>query len=194
MARRPAANVRDHILDTAATLFDAHGIHAVGLQQIIETYGCGKNLLYREFPSKDDLILAYLRRCQQDWHRTVETAIGPYEDDPAAAMVSLVRSVSDKSLCSGNRGCPLRNTYAEFPEPSHPAHQVAADHFRDVRALLHSLAGQTSAADPAALADRIMLIIDGVYANGAMLGPDGAAPAAVTFAEDIVTAMTREMP
>jgi len=190
MARQPAAGVRDHILDTAAKLFDAHGIHAVGLHQIIETYGCGKNLLYREFASKDELIVAYLRRCQQDWHRTVEDAIGPHDDDPAAALVSLVRAVTDKSICSGNRGCPLRNTYAEFPDPAHPAHVVAADHFKDVRALLHSLAAQTNAANPAMLADRVMLIIDGVYANGATLGPDGAAPAAVTFAEEIVAAMT----
>jgi AcrR family transcriptional regulator len=191
MARQPAADVRDHILDTAAKLFDAHGIHAVGLQQIIETYGCGKNLLYREFASKDELIVAYLRRCQQDWHRTVETAVGPHEADPAAALVSLVRAVADKSICSGTRGCPLRSTYAEFPDPAHPAHVVAADHFQDVRTLLQSLAAQTSAADPTTLADRIMLIIDGVYANGATLGSTGAVPAAVTFAEEIVTTMTR---
>jgi AcrR family transcriptional regulator len=190
MGRRPAAEVRDHILDTAAKLFDAHGIHAVGLQQIIDAYGCGKNLLYREFASKDELIVAYLRRCQQDWAKTVESAIGPHENDPAAAMVSLVRSVADSAICNGTRGCPLRNTYAEFPDPAHPAHQVAADHFKDVRALLHSLAAQTNAKDPAALADRILLIIDGVYANGATLGAAGAAPSAVSFAEYVVSAMT----
>lgn len=191
MARQPAAGVRDHILDTAAALFDTHGIHAVGLQQIIETYGCGKNLLYREFASKDDLIVAYLRRCQADWQQTVESALTGHESDPAAALISLVRAVADKSICAGSRGCPLRNTFAEFPDPAHPAHQVAADHFKDVRALLHSLAAQTSAPDPARLADRVMLIIDGVYANGATLGPDGAAPEAVQFAEEIITAMTR---
>ena len=191
MARQPAADVRDHILDAAAKLFDAHGIHAVGLQQIIETYGCGKNLLYREFASKDELIVAYLRRCQQDWSRTVATAIGSHEHDPAAALVALVRSVADQSICAGTRGCPLRNTFAEFPDPNHPAHPVAADHFRDVRELLHSLAAKTSAADPAVLADRVMLIIDGVYANGATLGTSGAAPAAVQFAEEIVAGMTR---
>jgi len=191
MARQPAAGVRDHILDAASKLFDAHGVHAVGLQQIIETYGCGKNLFYREFASKDDLVVAYLRQCQADWHRTVEDAVGPHESDPAAALVSLVRAVADKSICAGTRGCPLRNTYAEFPDPTHPAHQVAADHFKDVRTLLHSLAAQTNAADPGTLADRIMLIIDGVYANGATLGAAGAAPSAVTFAEYIVAAMTR---
>lgn len=191
MPRQPAAGTRDHILDTAAGLFDAHGIHAVGLQQIIDKYGCGKNLLYREFPSKDDLIVAYLRRCQQEWTQTVEAATEPLSGDPDAQLVAIVRAVAAKATTNGTRGCALRNTYAEFPDAGHPAHRVAADHFEAVRALLHDLAKQTDAPDPGTLADRVMLILDGVYANGATLGPAGAASAAVAFTEEVVAAATR---
>jgi AcrR family transcriptional regulator len=191
MARRPAAETRAHILDTAARLFDAHGVHAVGLQQIIDEYGCGKNLLYREFASKDDLVVAYLVECTKDWEARAESATRPLDGDPAAQLVAIVRAVADKATTSKTRGCALRNTFAEFPDPDHPAHQVAVDHFTAMRAQLHELAEQTSAPDPATLADRIMLIIDGLYANGATLGPAGAAAAAVTFAEDVVAAATR---
>lgn len=191
MPRQPAMGTRDHILDTAAGLFDAHGIRAVGLQQIIDNYGCGKNLLYREFPSKDDLVVAYLQRCQQEWTRTVETVTGQYAGDPAEQLVAIVRAVAEKAITNGARGCALRNTYAEFPDVDHPAHRVAAEHFKSQRVLLHDLAKQTDAPDPATLADRVMLILDGVYANGATLGAAGAASAAVAFTEEVVAAATK---
>jgi AcrR family transcriptional regulator len=188
MARRPAAEARDHILDAAAKLFDAHGIHAVGMQQIIDAYGCGKNLLYREFASKDELVVAYLRRCAQDWPTTVATAAETHPGDPAAQLVAIVAAIADRAVIPGTRGCALRNTLAEFPDPGHPAHTVAVEHSTAVRAQLHALATHTGAADPATLADRVMLIIDGLYTNGATLGPTGAAPAAVAFARDIISA------
>jgi len=188
MARQPANEARAHILDAAAGLFDAYGIRAVGMQQIIDSYGCGKNLLYREFPSKDDLVVAYLRRCRQDWPGHLTEVAQAHPDDPAEQLVALVRTVVAKSCLAGTRGCPLHNTYAEYPDVDHPAHQVAAEHFATVRNDLDDLAARTGAADPATLADRIMLIIDGVNANGAALGPGGAVGSAVSFAEETVAA------
>src|SRR5215831_8095479 len=123
MARQAVAGVRDHILDTAAGLFDAHGIHAVGMQQIIDSYGCGKNLLYREFPSKDDLVVAYLHRCRLDWPGHLAEVAAAHPDDPARQLVALVEIVVAKATKAGTRGCPLHNTYAEYPDADHPAHR-----------------------------------------------------------------------
>src|ERR1700722_6378515 len=60
MARTPAAGTRERILEVAAELFYARGVRAVGMSQIIDAAGCGKNLLYSNFPSKTDLGTAYL--------------------------------------------------------------------------------------------------------------------------------------
>jgi len=177
-------------LDTAARLFNENGVHAVGLQQIIDECGCGKNLLYREFASKDDLIAAYLERCRDDWDVIFEDAIRPFAGDPAAQLVALVSAVAEKATIPGSRGCALRNTHAEFPDVGHPAHQVAVEHFNLVREALYTLARRTTASNPRGLADRIMLIIDGLYTNGAMLGRTGAAATAVDFAADVVRAAT----
>jgi AcrR family transcriptional regulator len=193
MARTPAPGTRDRLLDTAARLFYDHGVHAVGLQQVIDECGCGKNLLYREFASKDDLIVAYLERNQGDWADRVERAIGPLAGDPAGQLVAIVRVAAEQVAAPGYRGCPFLNIHAEFPDATHPAHRLAVANYNAKRAQLRVLAERAAARDPAALTDRLMLILDGLYATGAILGGDSAT-AAVAFAEEIVRAATRSEP
>jgi AcrR family transcriptional regulator len=188
MPRKPTPDARERILETATRLFNQFGVHAVGMQQIIDECGCGKNLLYGQFASKDDLVVAYLKRCSGDWDAIVDGA-------KAAAggadrqLVELVREVGVRVSEPGTRGCPLRTTFAEFPDRRHPAHRVSMDHFARVRTQLRDLAAETPAPDPERLADRIMFIIDGLYTNGPIFGGEGA-KVAVAFAEDVVRTET----
>lgn len=190
MARKPAPGTRDRILDNAGRLFREHGVRAVGMQQIIDECGCGKNLLYREFASKDDLVAAHLERCQQEWAAIMDGAIEPYRDDPSLQLVAMVRAAARQIAAPDFRGCPFRVSYVEFPDANHPAHQRALRHVKQLRARLRSLAQRAGARDPRVLADRLMLIIDGLYVNGAMLGPRGAATAAVALAEELIRSST----
>lgn len=191
MPRRPDPTARERILDVAARLFAEHGVHAVGLQQIIDEGGCGKNLLYREFGSKDDLVVAYLERCRADWDATIERAERAAPGKPAAQLVELVAAVAEQSTSDGFRGCPLRNAFAEFPDRDHPAHQVIVGYYADRQDHLRELAAAAGAADPDALGDRIALLVDGLNANGPVLGRDGAVRSALGFAEEIVAGATR---
>jgi AcrR family transcriptional regulator len=186
VARQPAPGTRDRILDVAGQLFYEHGVHAVGLQQVIDELGCGKNLLYREFPSKDDLVVAWLEQCRDHSLARLETVAARHPDDPARQLVAHVQDAADGVESPGARGCALRNTHTEFPDPDHPAHQLAVRHVAAVRTRLQDLARQAGAREPEVLADRIMLVIDGVIANGALLGRQGAAAAAVELAEEVV--------
>ncbi|RKN10991.1 TetR/AcrR family transcriptional regulator [Streptomyces radicis] len=187
MARIPVSSARERILDAAADLFDRYGVHAVGMQRIIDEAGCGKNLLYREFSSKDELVVAYLRRAARGWDITLEAARATVAT-PQRQLVELVRVVGER--VPGTRGCPLRNTYAEFPDRDHPAHQVALEHFGAVREQLCELARQTSAPAPERLADRILLIINGLYINASGVGAEESAAIAVQLAQDVVRGET----
>jgi AcrR family transcriptional regulator len=190
MARKPAPGARDRILDNAARLFSEHGIHAVGLQQVIDECGCGKNLLYREFASKDDLVVAWLERCRAEWRVKVADLIEPLAGDPAAQLLAIVRANADEVTAPGYRGCAVRNTYTEFADPEHPAHGVSIEYLGEMRDLLQRLSVEAGARDPDVLADRIMLIIDGLLSNGATLGEAGAAAEATEFAADVIAAAT----
>ena len=190
MPRKPAPGTRDRILDTAARLFYDHGIHAVGQQQVVEECGCGKNLLYREFPSKGELVVAYLERKREEWAAFFAATIQPFSGDPAAQLVALVQDASDRVAEPNYRGCPFQNVHAEFPDPAHPANRITVEHRAEMLSALRNLAEQAGAANPHTLADRLLLIIDGVYANGALLGSRGASAAAVDFASEVVRAAT----
>jgi AcrR family transcriptional regulator len=178
--------VRERILDVASRLFDGHGVHAVGMQQIIDDFGCGKAMLYREFPTKDDLVVAYLERVTRTWDRVREQVAEQWPDDPAGQLVAIVSYTAEAAMAPGYRGCPAHNTHAEFPDADHPAHGVSVAYYDRIYNGLADLAKQAGAADPRGLADRLMLIIDGLSASGAMRGREGAAPAGVTFAEEVI--------
>src|SRR5438876_1054555 len=60
-----AQPARERILDTAFRLFYAHGPRGVGVDTVIAESGVAKATLYKHFPRKDDLILAYLDQVDQ---------------------------------------------------------------------------------------------------------------------------------
>src|SRR5215203_6005787 len=148
MPRKPAPGTRDRILDTAARLFYDHGIHAVGQQQVVEECGCGKNLLYREFPSKDELVVAYLERKREEGAAFFAATIQPFSGDPAAQLVALVQDASDRVAEPNYRGCPFLNVHAEFPDPAHPANRITVEHRAEMLSALRNLAEQAGAANP----------------------------------------------
>ena len=66
--KSPQKSARERILETADDLFYREGIHAVGIDTIIDKSGVAKMSLYRSFASKDDLVAAYLEsRGQRYW-------------------------------------------------------------------------------------------------------------------------------
>jgi AcrR family transcriptional regulator len=185
MPRKPDPTVRDRILDTATHLFDAQGVHAVGLQQIIDEIGCGKNTLYREFATKDELVAEYIVRSRRGWEQSL-ALVARTIPDPADQLLAIVSHVAEQTMRPEFRGCAIFNTHAEFPDPEHPVNKAAVGNFELIHSSLHDLAKKAGAADPRTLADRMMLIIDGLKANGATMGRNGAAPAAVKFAEEVI--------
>jgi AcrR family transcriptional regulator len=190
MARRPTPGARERILDRAGCLFAEHGINAVGLQQVIDECNCGKNLLYREFASKDELVVAYLERMRAQSNADIDAAIGRFAEDPARQLVAIVQTAADAASAPDYRGCPFHTATAEFRDPDHPVHQVSVEHVASVRRRLRAIAKKAGAVSPNDLADRLMLLIEGVYSSGSMLGRRGPVNGAVRFADDLVRQAT----
>src|SRR4051812_27002172 len=103
-ARRPSA-ARERILATADRLFYNEGIHAVGIQRVIAESAVTRVTLYRHFPSKDDLISAYLERRAEHDRAQVGGIIAAHPDDPRQALTELATALTRDDFGAVRRGC-----------------------------------------------------------------------------------------
>lgn len=186
MARTPTPGVRQRILETASRLFGEHGVRAVGMQQLIDETGVGKSLLYREFPSKDDLVAAWMQESDAQWWRMAQQVVEPHAGDPVRQMLALIEFFYESARDPAFHGCIYYNTSSEFRDAAHPGRQEAVAHLRRVRGLMRDLSVQAEVADPNGLADSMMLIIAGLLANAEALGDGGPARVALRTAETVI--------
>ncbi|HEY1841586.1 MAG TPA: TetR/AcrR family transcriptional regulator [Mycobacterium sp.] len=92
--RPTRGEVRDRILDAAATVFAAHGFAGATIDAIGQAAGFTKGAVYSNFESKDELFLALLDREFELRGAQIATALESGSDTAAAAR-ALSRSVLD---------------------------------------------------------------------------------------------------
>jgi AcrR family transcriptional regulator len=166
----PRSQPRERLLETASHLFYAEGIQAVGVDRLIAEGGVTKATFYRHFPSKDDLVLAYLRgrdaaiRAQ---FAAATTKVGSAEQ----ALDLLVAGIADETCGAGFRGCPFINAAAEYPHPEHPVRRAIGEHRAWFRDALASLAAACGHPDPPAAAAMLVMLRDGAMVGGYLDGP-----------------------
>lgn len=183
--------VRERILNTASELFYRQGARAVGVDLVVERSGVAKTSLYRHFPTKDDLIAAFLeRQDERFWQRWDEDA-GRHADDPEGELQAHLARVAETIAGNGYRGCPQLNCGIEFPAADHPARAVARAHKLALRERLRRITARLGVRDPGSLADALALVIDGAFVEGQILDPGEAADAMVGAARALLIAGRR---
>jgi len=185
-------SARERILAVASDLFYRQGVRAVGIDTIIAAAGVAKMSLYRAFPSKDDLVAAYLERRNVEFWARWERTLAPYPDEPRRQLETLLDAIMRRTLTEAYRGCPFLNTATEFPGSTLPADAVIRAHKHQVNARLRTLAAGAGARDPQALADQLQLLIDGAYSAGQALGAEGPARALAAAGRVLIAAAVGE--
>ena len=163
---RPS-RARERILATADRLFYNEGIHAVGIQLIVAESDVTRVTLYRHFPSKDDLISAYLARRAQYDHDQVDGIIAARSDDPRTALTELATALTRDDFGAVRRGCPFINASAEFTG-SHPARVHAYEIRRWVTGRVEELLRLLEHRDPRGTAEQLMMVRTGAVVSGAL--------------------------
>jgi len=185
-------SARDRILNVASDLFYHQGVRAVGIDTIIAAAGVAKMSLYRAFPSKDDLVAAYLERRNVEFWERWERTLAEHPDEPRRQLETLLDAIMRRTLADAYRGCPFLNTATEFPGSTLPADAVIRAHKHRVNERLCLLAAAAGARDPQGLADQLQLLIDGAYTAGQALGAGGPARALASAGRVLIAAAVDE--
>jgi AcrR family transcriptional regulator len=193
MSQTAAVPARERILETAFRLFYAHGPRGVGVDTIIAESGVAKATLYRHFPRKDDLVLAYLDKVDEGWFGHLRAAARAAGDDPREHLVGMFDALGTAARREGYHGCAFINAAAES-DSGGDVHARTVEHKHLVRVWVTDLARRAGAADPDQLARQLTLLIDGGLSAGVLDGDPETPAAAKTAARTLVDAACPSRP
>ena len=164
---------RERLLDAAARIFYAEGINTVGVARIVEEASVTLATFYRHFPSKQDLILAYLQRVHDDFDTRAATARAAAKD-PGDMLKLIGNNITAQLLEPGFRGCAFINAASEFEDPDGPIMRAVLTH----RTWFHDLVRDTFASaghpQPDLAASRYVMLRDGATTAGYLGDPSQA--------------------
>jgi AcrR family transcriptional regulator len=155
---RPA---RERILETAYDLFASRGIRDVGVDEIIERSGVAKATLYRHFPSKDALVLAFLDRREQLWtHGFVEAGAKKRGRTPEEQLLAIFDVFDGWFRSKEFEACSFINVLLELG-PRHEAGKASIDYLENIRGVVRSLAEEAGLRDPESFARSWHILMKG---------------------------------
>ncbi|MEU9080099.1 TetR/AcrR family transcriptional regulator [Kitasatospora sp. NPDC004745] len=166
-------DARERILDAAEELFYGQGVQAVGMDAVRAASGVTMRRLYQHFPSKGDLVDAYLRRRDGRWRAGLADYVAGAADRPREQLLAVFDWLGRWFAEPDFRGCAFVNSFGELGAVS-PAVALAARHHKEE--FNAYLAGLAEAADaPPALATQLALLAEGAMTTAAVHGDPSAA-------------------
>jgi AcrR family transcriptional regulator len=157
---------RDRIFEAARRLFYKFGIRGVSVDAIAAEADTTKVTLYRVFDSKEQLICAVLEDQAQRFWRWWDSVAARYPGQPREQISALFSELSEfMEQETSERGCPLTNAAVEVVEEDHPARELLRKNKAEKVRRLRELCRELGARQPEALADALMLLVNGMFST-----------------------------
>ena len=169
--------MQERILATCDRLFNGEGIRAVGVDRIAAEIGISKRTLYNYYPSKDELVFAYLSR------RYVP--VRSFEGPPDEQILNMFDWLEKWFGSSNFRGCPFVNAVAELGDS---AAKIALEFKEQRRLWLRDLLQQMNVQEADALATQLAILVEGAIASALVRGDPTMARSAKQAARVLLAA------
>jgi AcrR family transcriptional regulator len=177
---------RDHSRETgserisraAYELFSARGVREVGVDTVVAHAGTAKMTLYRNFPSKDDLILDFLARRERLWtEQWLEHESRHRAREPQDQLLAIFDLFGEWFSRPDFEGCVFLTTMMETNDHDNVVFRASVEHLARIRSYLHELAEQSGVPDPVLVARQWHILMKGSIMSAIEGDVDAAAAA-----------------
>ena len=179
---------KEQLVDTALRLFCRHGFRAIGVDTILAEAGVAKMTLYNNFGSKEALILAALKKRDEEHIAWLAAETEARAAAPEDRLLTLFDAL-DAWFAGGDfHGCPFLKASDEFDNQDDPIHRAALEHKGHLLGLIREYAGAAGAPDPGRLAGEIYLLVEGATVVAQLTDDRSTAARARQAAEALLAA------
>jgi AcrR family transcriptional regulator len=169
-AGQDAPAARQRILETALRLFYAEGVRAIGVDRIIAESSVAKMSFYRHFPSKADLVCAFLEERDRRWNAWFDASVERHAKRRRSRLVAVADALAEWFAEPTFRGCAFINTATEMTDHAAREHQISLAHKQELLDRLTALARRDGLTEPAEVGRLALLIVDGAIVRAQMTG------------------------
>jgi AcrR family transcriptional regulator len=155
-------SARERIEHAAYELFSRHGIRAVGVNTLAERAGVAKMTLYKHYPSKDALALAFLRRREELWTRAwLQQEVERHARTPEAKLLAVFDAFDRWFQRADYEACSFAKALFEHDERGHPVRSAAVRHIETLLAFITELAEAAGVRHPDEFARQWQMLMMG---------------------------------
>ncbi len=180
------AEKREHLVEVAARIFNRLGYHGAGIDQVIAESGIAKTTLYRHFESKEDLIVAVLRRIDEQYRDRMRQTVDKLATSPRDKLIATFDFLESWFSDTSFYGCPFMSAAAEYSDRHSPVFMESSTHKRLVLAYFEELARAAKLKEPKRVASEINLLHEGATAVAHISGEAREARRAKSMAATLV--------
>lgn len=152
---------KEQILRVASELFNKQGIRATGVDQVVAESKVAKMTLYNHFPSKDELVLSYLKRQDEQWRDWFESSVNRRGGTPQNRLLAVYDVLGEWFVAPDFTGCAFIKTASEFSDDNHPYFVASHQYKVYLRDYIASLVEQCNVKQSQMLASTLYMLVEG---------------------------------
>jgi AcrR family transcriptional regulator len=153
---------RGRTIRTAYDLFCQHGVQAIGVDRIVAEAGVAKMTLYRNFRSKEELVVATLERREELW--TWGWLGGEVErrgGTPVEKLLAIFDALDEWFRRPDYESCLFISCLLEAHDRTSAIGAASLKGLANIRSLVGRLAGEAGIPDPEGFARRWQVLMSG---------------------------------
>ena len=177
---------REQLVDTAIALFTEHGFHATGINRILDDSGVAKKTLYRHFRSKEELILAALRKYDGLFRNRFMAQVESVAVTPHERLLAIFDAAGEWFADNKFFGCMFVNAVSEYSQDDTPIRMACKEFKTMMSRYIRGLCADAEAQNPDVLAEKLALLLEGAIVTAQVSQRRGAAQVAKSVAETLI--------